>query len=55
MLAKQFSHDYRKVEKESYISVHGTLDDLELNLDMKDRIKMWIDMHFENRPELPKE
>ena len=53
VLAKGFSHKYRKIEKESYLSVNSTLDGLELNLDMKDRLKMNIDMYFESQPLLP--
>ena len=52
-LAREFSRNYRKLEKESYLNVHRTLDGLEINLDMKDRLKMQIDMHFENKPLIP--
>ena len=52
-LAKKFSRDYRRLEKESYLSVNNTLDGLEVNGDMKDRLKMNIDMYFENKPLLP--
>ena len=52
-LAKKFSREYRRLEKDSYLSVNGTLDGLELNGDMKDRVKMNIDMYFENEPLLP--
>jgi hypothetical protein len=52
-VAKDFSRNMRKSEKESYISTNGTYDGLELNLDMKDRVKMNIDMYFENLPLLP--
>lgn len=52
-LAREFSRSYRKLEKESYVSTHGTYDGLEMNLDMKDRVKMQIDMHFEMKQLLP--
>ena len=52
-VAKDFSRNMRRSEKESYISTNGTYDGLELNLDMKDRLKMNIDMYFENLPLLP--
>jgi len=52
-LAREFSRNFRKLEKESYVSTHGTYDGLEMNLDMKDRVKMQIDMHFESKPLLP--
>ena len=52
-IAKNFSREMRKQEKESYISINGTYDGLEMNLDMKDRVKMNIDMYFENQPLLP--
>ena len=52
-MAREFSRKYRRTEKESFLSVQGTLDGLELNLDMKDRLKMQIDMYFENKPLLP--
>jgi len=52
-IAKTFSRDMRRKEKESYISINGTYDGLEMNLDMKDRVKMNIDMYFERKPLLP--
>lgn len=52
-LARSFSRKYRKLEKESYISENRTLDGLELNLDMKDRLKMEIDIFFEKRERIP--
>ena len=52
-LAKSFSQSFRKIEKESYLSTNGTYDGLEMNMDMKDRIKMQIDMYFENKEMLP--
>ena len=54
-LARNFSKEFRRNEKESYLAVNGTFDGLEMNLDMKDRIKMNIDMEFENKPLLPLE
>ena len=54
-LARNFSKQFRRNEKESYLAVNGTFDGLEMNLDMKDRIKMNIDMEFENKPLLPLE
>ena len=55
ILAKSFSKNFRRIEKESYLAVNGTFDGLEMNLDMKDRIKMNIDMEFEKKPLLPLE
>lgn len=52
-LAKSMSHSHRKREKESYLSYYGNLDGLQLNLDMKERIKFDIDRFFENKPLLP--
>ena len=52
-LAREFSRKHRKLEKESYLSVNGTLDGIEINLDMKDRLKLEIDMYFEKKPLLP--
>ena len=54
-LARNFSKNFRRNEKESYLAVNGTFDGLEMNLDMKDRMKMNIDMEFENKPLLPLE
>ena len=49
-LAKEFSREIRKEEKESYLLVHGTLDGLEMNLDIKSRIKSKLEMFFDSRP-----
>ena len=49
-LAKEFSRDIRREEKESYLLVHGTLDGLEMNLDIKCRIKSKLEMFFDSRP-----
>jgi len=54
-MAKDFSRKFRQSEKESYLQVYRTFDGLEINLDMKDRIKLNIDMEFENKPLLPLE
>merc|ERR1712126_351884 len=53
VLAKEYSKRFRKSEKESFIQVNRTLDGLEMNLDMKDRIKLNIDMEFETKPLIP--
>ena len=52
-LARQYSQSLRRVEKETYMRTNGTYDGLQMNLDMKDRVKMIIDKYFEGQPLLP--
>ncbi len=50
--ARELSHRFRRVEKESHLHNGGTMDTIKVTGDMFDRIQLQIDGMFENRPKV---
>lgn len=53
ILAKTLSHKYRAEEKESFVACGGKVEEIEMNPDMSDRIRVRIEMVMEEQPVLP--
>ncbi len=51
-LCRRLSHEYRAVEKDSHLHAGGTLDNIAMTRDMKDRIELQVNMFFQDRPRI---